>query len=85
MPKDFIQSDPDETMGKPVVVGTRITVERIADKLTAGESIQELLDARPRLTQQAMRAALTLRRGGRIGGTRTLSPEVPTWVPIARS
>lgn len=45
-------------MGKPVVAGTRITVELILEKLAAGESIEQLLDAHPRLTKQAIQAAL---------------------------
>ena len=45
-------------MCKPVVAGTRITVELILEKLAAGESIEQLLDAHPRLTKQAIFAAL---------------------------
>lgn len=32
---DLIQSDPAVLMGKPVVAGTRITVELILEKLSA--------------------------------------------------
>ena len=35
MPEARITSDPKATMGKPVVAGTRITVELILDKLAA--------------------------------------------------
>ena len=45
-------------MGKPVVAGTRITVELILEKLAAGETIQEILDACSRLTREAIQAAL---------------------------
>ena len=45
-------------MGKPVIVGTRITVESILEKLAAGESIEQILDAHPRLTEDGIRAAL---------------------------
>ena len=34
MDAKFIQSDPSVMMGKPVVAGTRITVELILDKLS---------------------------------------------------
>ena len=54
----LIRSDPAVMMGKPVVGGTRITVELILEKLAAGETIQDLLDAHPRLTEQGIRAAL---------------------------
>ncbi len=45
-------------MGKPVVAGTRITVELILEKLGAGETIEELLEAHPRLTREGVLAAL---------------------------
>jgi uncharacterized protein (DUF433 family) len=53
-----IQSDPKIMMGKPVVAGTRITVELILEKLAAGETVEQILDAHPRLTKQAVLAAL---------------------------
>lgn len=45
-------------MGKPVIAGTRITVEHILEELAAGTTVDELLDAHPRLTPEAIRAAL---------------------------
>lgn len=45
-------------MGKPVVAGTRITVELILEKLAAGETVEQILDAHPRLTKQAVLSAL---------------------------
>jgi len=45
-------------MGKPVIKGTRITVELILDALGAGESIEQLIEEHPRLTEEAIRAAL---------------------------
>ncbi len=56
--KDLIQSDPSIMMGKPVIAGTRITVELILEKLAAGESVEQILDAHPRLTKEAVLAAL---------------------------
>ena len=44
-------------MGKPVIKGTRITVELILEKLAAGETIEQILDAHPRLTREAIQAA----------------------------
>lgn len=58
MQKRLIVSDPRVLMGKPVVAGTRITVELILDKLAAGETVEQLLEAHPRLTGQAISAAL---------------------------
>ncbi len=45
-------------MGKPVIAGTRITVELILEKLAAGESTEQILGAHPRLSENTIRAAL---------------------------
>lgn len=58
MEKQWIVSDPNVMMGKPVIVGTRITVELILEKLAAGETIEQILDAHPRLTREAVLAAI---------------------------
>ena len=58
MNNQMIQSDPKIMMGKPVVAGTRITVELILEKLAAGETIEQILEAHPRLTREAVLAAL---------------------------
>ncbi len=58
MPDRLIQSDPNVMTGKPVVRGTRITVETILRKLSCGESIAQLLESHPRLTRDAVLAAL---------------------------
>ena len=55
----LIQSDPSIMMGKPIVAGTRITVELILEKLAAGETIEQLLEAHPRLTKEGIQAALS--------------------------
>jgi uncharacterized protein (DUF433 family) len=53
-----IVSDPKVMMGRPIVAGTRITVELILEKLGAGETIEQLLDAHPRLTRESILTAL---------------------------
>ncbi|MDX2032866.1 MAG: DUF433 domain-containing protein [Blastocatellia bacterium] len=58
MEVQMIQSDPAVMMGKPVVTGTRITVELILEKLASGESIDQILSAHPRLTKEGIFAAL---------------------------
>jgi uncharacterized protein (DUF433 family) len=58
MYKQLIVSDPNVMMGKPVVAGTRITVELILEKLSAGETVDQILQAHPRLTREAIQAAL---------------------------
>ncbi len=59
MSTGLIQSDPGVMLGKPVIVGTRITVELILEKLAAGETVEQILEAHPRLTREAIQAALT--------------------------
>jgi uncharacterized protein (DUF433 family) len=54
----MIHSDPKVMMGKPVIAGTRITVELILEKLAAGETVEQILAAHPRLSEAAIRAAL---------------------------
>ena len=58
MPDPMIVCDPKIKMGKPVIAGTRIPVELIVEKLGAGETEEELLEAYPRLTRSAIHAAL---------------------------
>lgn len=59
MHRSLIVSDPEVMMGKPVVAGTRITVELILEKLAAGETAEQILEAHPRLTQEAILAAIS--------------------------
>ena len=54
----LIESDPGNLMGKPVVSGTRLTVELILEKLSAGESVDQILESHPRLTSEGVFAAL---------------------------
>ena len=58
MQNRFIISDPKVMMGRPVIAGTRITVELILEKLAAGETVEQILSAHPRLTMEAIQAAL---------------------------
>ena len=60
MNEPLIVSDPKIMMGKPVVAGTRITVELILEKLAAGETVEQLLEAHPRLTRAGIQAALAV-------------------------
>ncbi len=55
---DLIISDPTIMMGKPVIKGTRITVELILEKLAAGETLEQILEAHPRLTHEGVQAAI---------------------------
>jgi uncharacterized protein (DUF433 family) len=56
---EFVEVNPSIMMGKPVIRGTRITVELILEKLSAGEAMEQILDAHPRLTRESVLAALS--------------------------
>ena len=58
MQRDMIQSDPGIMMGKPVIAGTRITVELILEKFAAGENIEQIIGEYPNLTEENIRSAL---------------------------
>ena len=58
MQKRLIISDPKVMMGKPVIGGTRITVEMILEKLSEGETMEQILEAHPKLREESIRAAL---------------------------
>ena len=55
---DRIEIDPAVMMGKPVIRGTRITVELLLRKLAEGATEADLFDAYPRLTREDIRAAI---------------------------
>ncbi len=54
-----IVSNPKIMMGKPVIAGTRITVESILERMGAGETAEQILAAHPRLSAEDIRAALS--------------------------
>ena len=62
MNKPRIITDPNIMMGKPVIAGTRLTVELIIEKLAAGESVQQILNSYPRLTRASITAAIRYAR-----------------------
>ncbi|MBE0427857.1 MAG: DUF433 domain-containing protein [Nitrospirae bacterium] len=57
--KERITTDPNIMLGKPIIKGTRITVELILRKLSEGMTIDELLEAYPHLTKDDILAALS--------------------------
>ena len=56
--KEFIEVNPKIMMGKPVIKGTRITVEIILERLGSGETLNDILTAYPHLSEEKIRAAL---------------------------
>ena len=55
--KTRIVTDPAIMMGKPVIAGTRVTVETILRHLGAGETVDDLLHEYPLLTREDIQAA----------------------------
>ncbi len=53
-----IAINPKIMLGKPVIKGTRLTVEIIVEKIAYGETIEDLKRDYPFLTEDDIRAAL---------------------------
>ena len=56
--RPYIEQRPGVMLGKPVIKGTRLTVELIIEGLAEGASDADLLEAHPRLRPEHIRAAL---------------------------
>jgi len=63
MKHELIEINPNVMGGKPVIKGTRLTVELILRELGGGMPVEEMLAEHPRLTAEAIRAAQAFRRG----------------------
>lgn len=74
--RDLVETNPNIMMGKPVIRGTRITVEQILDKLAAGETIEDVVAAHPRLNREAVLAAIEF-------GARALRADIVYPLPAA--
>lgn len=57
--RDNITADPQIMLGRPVIKGTRVTVELILKKLSEGMTADELLKAYPHLKKDDILAALS--------------------------
>ena len=55
---NYIEVNPNIMMGKPVIKGTRITVEIILEKLSYGMTFSDILEAYPSLNDEKIKAAL---------------------------
>ena len=56
--KARISANPEIMLGKPIIKGTRITVELILNKLSEGVSAEEILAGYPTLVKEDILAAL---------------------------
>ena len=55
---EYITIDPNIRLGKPCVIGTRITVYDVLGWLASGMTVKEILSDYPELTDTQVRACL---------------------------
>lgn len=68
---DRIELNAEVCGGRAVVRGTRITVDTILGYLSAGDSMNDILEAHPNLTKDDVLACLEFAQ--RVGAARSLS------------
>lgn len=56
--ENLIEINPKIMVGKPVIRGTRITVELILEKLASGQSVDDILSSYPHLEREQILACL---------------------------
>lgn len=54
--KDYIETNKNILIGKPVIKGTRLSIEHIINLLASGWNEQKILDNHPRLTKEGLQA-----------------------------
>ncbi len=57
--KDRIEVNPAVLVGKPIIKGTRISVELIMDRMADGWSMEDVLASYPRISREDVLAALS--------------------------
>ena len=62
MAHERIETDPTVIQGKPVIRGTRVTVEQIVRECARGLSVSEVAGQYPRLAEADVLAALSFHR-----------------------
>lgn len=56
--EELIEINPKIMVGKPVIKGTRITVELVLEKLASGQTIEDILRSYPHLNREQILACL---------------------------
>jgi uncharacterized protein (DUF433 family) len=56
--EELVEINPKIMIGKPVIKGTRITVDLILEKPAAGETIEDILNSYPYLDRKQILACL---------------------------
>ena len=59
MNQNLITVDPNISMGKPVIKGTRISVDFILDLYAGGLSTEQILKRYPHISRESLQAALS--------------------------
>ncbi len=54
-----VESNPKIMKGKPVIAGARFTVESILERLSLGETREQIIETHPHISDEAISAALT--------------------------
>lgn len=54
--KEHITSDKDILAGKPIIIGTRLSVEFILERLASGWTEKEILENYPKLSPESIKA-----------------------------
>lgn len=57
--QDYIISDHQVLLGKPIIKGTRISVELVLELLSVGWSEKQILESYPTLTEESLRAVFS--------------------------
>ena len=56
--KNHIEANPEILYGKPVIKGTRISVDLILEKMSCGQTFQEIIQSYPDLIEDDLYASL---------------------------
>ncbi len=56
--KNYLEAKADVMLGKPVIKGTRITVELVLKKMAEGASVDNIKEMYPELTSQQINACI---------------------------
>ncbi len=54
--REYIQSNPEILSGRPVVIGTRLSVDFLLELFAAGWTEEQVFEGYPHLTKEALRA-----------------------------
>jgi len=77
--------DPKTLVSRPVIRGTRISVEFVMDLLAAGRSHEQVLESYPHITEQDIRACLAYAAELLRESARRSSPVPISGEPLSRT